>query len=45
MGVGLILEQVLGIQTVPDTAGVVRVQYILGVESVLSSNPLQKAIF
>ena len=42
---GLTLEQVLGIQTVPEAAGAVRVQYTLGVELLLSSMPLQKAIF
>ena len=45
LGVKPILEQVLGIQTVPEATGAVRVQNILGVESVLSSRLLQNAIF
>lgn len=44
-GVGFMLEHVLAIQTVPETAGAVSVQYILGVESVLSSILLHKVIF
>lgn len=39
------LEQVRWIQTVPEATGAVRVQNILGVESVLSSRLLQNAIF